>query len=323
MSTVMDKGMEVSPEAKNGPESEVSGLPKGPIKDNNLNSPLQVGARKKLFTHESKSARKIQPPSTDNVMLVCHSAIDDDPAKSAALAVEKINTLSHNIGIEKVALVASHKTGGKHTGMVSARVSKLLSQEEADKITKDFHLIHVGHADITHFQAFALDYENNIAKVVCYLAAAFKWFYARLDEARKQTTSLTIKYEPNGDQWKFGRERDAAYMIQTQVLGFRAQGWEVSELTGWIDKAIQMGDGGPLDAPIELYMTEGGIAFKPGFLDTITGGEYSKKATRMKSLGFDREGNERPKQAANLTWKFESADVLDRRVGAACARDRE
>ena len=24
------------------------------------------------------------------------------------------------------------------------------------------------HADITHFQAFALDYENNIAKVVCY-----------------------------------------------------------------------------------------------------------------------------------------------------------
>ena len=132
MSTVMDKGMEVSPEAKNGPESEVSGLPKGPIKDNNLNSPLQVGARKKLFTHESKSARKIQPPSTDNVMLVCHSAIDDDPAKSAALAVEKINTLSHNIGIEKVALVASHKTGGKHTGMVSARVSKLLSQEEAE-----------------------------------------------------------------------------------------------------------------------------------------------------------------------------------------------
>ena len=90
MSTVMDQGMQVSPEAKNGPESEVSGLPKGPIKDNNLNSPLQVGARKKLFTHESKSARKIQPPSTDNVMLVCHSAIDDDPAKSAALAVEKI-----------------------------------------------------------------------------------------------------------------------------------------------------------------------------------------------------------------------------------------
>ena len=61
-------------------------------------------------------------------------------------------------------------------------------------------------------------------------------------------------------------------------------------------------------------MTEGGMAFKPGFLDTITGGEYSKKATRMKSLGFDRDGNERPKQAANPTWKFESADVLDTKL---------
>ena len=136
-----------------GASTVVSGLPLNP-------STLREDQRGKGVTHENKSARKILPPSTDNVMLVCHSAIDDDPAKSAALAVEKINTLSHNIGIEKVALVASHKTGGKHTGMVSARVSKLLSQEEADKITKDFHLIHVGHADITHFQAFALDYEK-------------------------------------------------------------------------------------------------------------------------------------------------------------------
>ena len=50
MSTVTEKEMEVSPEPKNGLESEGSGMPKGPIKDNNLNSPLQVGARKKLFT---------------------------------------------------------------------------------------------------------------------------------------------------------------------------------------------------------------------------------------------------------------------------------
>ena len=149
--------MEVSPEPKNGLESEGSGMPKGPIKDNNLNSPLQVGARKKLFTQQSESARKIKAPSTDNVLLVRHSEIHDDPAKYAALAVEKINMLSNNIGHEKVALVASHKAGGKHTGMISARVSKMLSQQEADKITEDFHLIHVGHADISHFQAFALD----------------------------------------------------------------------------------------------------------------------------------------------------------------------
>ena len=43
MSTVTEKEMEVSPEPKNGLESEGSGMPKGPIKDNNLNSPLQVG----------------------------------------------------------------------------------------------------------------------------------------------------------------------------------------------------------------------------------------------------------------------------------------
>ena len=57
MSTVTEKDMEVSPEPKTGLESEGSGTPKGPIKDNNLNSPLQVGARKKLFTQQSGSAR--------------------------------------------------------------------------------------------------------------------------------------------------------------------------------------------------------------------------------------------------------------------------
>ena len=109
MSAVADREMDVSPEAKTGPESEGSDTSNGPIKNNHLNSPLQTSARKKLFTHENGSARKIAAPSTDNVMFVCHSAVDDDPAKCAAVAVAKINTLSQNVGREKVALVSAHK----------------------------------------------------------------------------------------------------------------------------------------------------------------------------------------------------------------------